>query len=1344
MTKRLAVVAHWDPRGLAAPHFLRQIEQIGEIFDRVIVASPAPLTPEARGQIRERAELLQRGNYGYDFGSWRDGLEISNWAQGYDEVLLTNDSYVGFFKPLREIMDEMSARPADVWGLTRTERVADHIQSSFLYFTSSVVRSRVFQDYWTGMKLAKDRREAILKHEVGISRAMAEGGFRLGSYFEPTDEERLDATRRGVHWLSRRSREFPAKFPEAGDNYFSTTNAADPVEANKLNWSSAFADVALDGGRLPVLKFDVLRFDPFWLESDKLLEAMEGKYPALMASVREYLEATRQHYSPREFENGSPAQLTGEEAARVRSYTAEPISADSPMPSRPVLTPEQAGDIKLVINSGVTMPEYYARQIGSSAMSVALTAEHYVLLGDAKGVSVNPLLDLSLLRAAVKKPGRPAIATWLRSRDWELRTSRVWWPGSYIAKNPRSVHHVGGPVGHLTAAVAKDPDLPVEFSAAAGRSFPWKNAFAGMLRSAERYEVRQRSAVARSRTKELSHPERLGVDWTSTETKPVVSVIMPVLNRPSGLRSAVESVQAQTWTDWELLIVDDGSDDDTLLVATALAESDSRIRVVKRNHEGVSAARNTGIRAATGDLIAFLDSDNTWLPHFLEDMAIGLQAENARVGYASLSLTDEKGTTYRNGAPVGADILAGNWIDLNVLVVEREAILEIGGFDTSLRRAVDYDLVIRLSKKNALVHIPTLGAAYDNFESSIERISTSEAYGWNTAVRLKNTKRPSSYQNTSGTTLVAVMQSGDSPEQFVTRLHKIRQIAGNESTQVLLAPVGCSSDEHNAIVIATATFRNIRVLPFEAHDTYSLVVSVACAYAIHDVTVVVDPRASFDRDLVFSLADYAREDSTRLIAPVALSSATVIHSVGATLVGAKQLPSPILSGHSTDELRQFPDVMQVPLMHGRTFAVNTAALKAIGGLDPLLTNEFELEDLSNALMDLDPPVASYVATKLTTTLHLPERRFAARDIVGSRSTFRSKVKKANPELADVVYGILGLEIAGWKSLQLTDSRPDIPMIVRRRHTAEVDGREVPRLRWSIKTSSPGGAKGENWGDTHFARSLAGSLRKLGQYVSVDSREYQHREHEYLDDVVVVLRGLDDFDPTRGPLSYMWLISHPDLVTARELGKYERVFAASSSWAQRHSDSWGIPIEALLQCTDPNVFFPEGSSRNNDVLFVGNSRDIPRPSVIASLRAGAPLKLYGGGWEKFVPEGAIAAQYVANDRVRKLYEQASIVLNDHWVDMAREGFISNRLFDAVAAGGRVVSDYVEGIAEIFAPAVYTYQSVDELSALLSSDVTSLFGSDGEVASASRRIRASHSFDARARTLLERAMEDLGEV
>lgn len=1343
MTKRLAIVAHWDPRGDAAPHFLRLLDQLAEVFDKVVVASPSPLDQEAVHLISERAELIRRGNYGYDFGSWRDGLERENWASGYDEVLLTNDSYVGFFRPLEEIIVEMSSRPFDVWGITRTRRVADHIQSYFLYFNKTVVQSRTFRDYWTGMKLAKDRRDAILKHEVGVSRSMVEGGFRLGSYFEPTIDERLDATRRGVHWLTRRSREFPARFPQATDNYFEPTNASDPEEADLLNWSSAFADYALDFGRLPVLKFDVLRYDPFWLDSKALLDVLERTYPNHMESVREYIRDTSVFYTPREYENGAPASLSNEEKARVRTYTGNAISGSSPMPSRPKLTAEQAGDIKLVINSGVTIPEYYAAQLGSKPMSVALTAEHYVLEGDSKGYSVNPLLDVSLIRDAVNKPGRPAIASWLRSRNWNIHTSRVWWPGSYIGENPRSVQHAGGPIGHLTAAVNSNPDTLVEFSAAAGRAFPWRNALAGMLRSAEKAELRGRSTRARTLTRDLPHPDRVTFDWKFNSSGPMISIIMPVLNRPNGLRVAVESVLAQTWSNWELLIVDDGSDDDTLLVAQSLAAADSRICVEARDHGGVSAARNAGLGIAAGEWIAFLDSDNTWLPNFLEDMVKGLSAQQAEAGYASLSLTDEKGTTYRSGAPEGANLLAGNWIDLNVLVAKKSSLNAIGGFDETLRRAVDYDLVIRLSQLTNVIHIPTLGAAYDNYASNAERISTSEAYGWNTAVRLRNTPKPPNRGYEHGATVIAVLQSGDAPATFVTRLHRIRDFARGGDVQVIIAAVGCSLDEQNAIVMATATYKNIRVIPFESHDTFALVANVCARYVNRDITVFIDPRAVFESSMVAALADYCRREPDRVVAPVLLSNRSTIHSIGATLAGAKRLPSLLLAGHSTDEIISLPDLVRVPLLHGRTFAIRSATYGQIGGIDPLLTNEMELESLCARLLALDPPVEALTATTLAVHLQSPERCFRNRDTAGSRVEFRSISASAPTCSTSELYSSLGLEAAGWRGMPFGDSRRDEAILIRQRQRIRVNGRDVPRLRWSIKISSPEGPKGEKWGDTHFARSLAKSLRSLGQYVTVDSREHQHRPHEYLDDVVLVIRGLDEFEPTRGPLSYMWLISHPDLVGARELSKYERVFAASTSWSASKSLSWGFPIEALLQCTDASIFHPEGAKRGSEIVFVGNSRDIPRPAVIEPMRAGIPLKLYGGGWERFVPADSIAAPYVANDKVRDIYESAAVVLNDHWVDMAREGFISNRIFDVVASGGRVLSDHVDGISEIFGSAVRTFHSVIELPALLLSDVDVLFGNDEEVSNIGRLIRERHSFRARAWTLLERAMEDLGE-
>lgn len=99
----------------------------------------------------------------------------------------------------------------------------------------------------------------------------------------------------------------------------------------------------------------------------------------------------------------------------------------------------------------------------------------------------------------------------------------------------------------------------------------------------------------------------------------LVSVIMPAHNSEALLQESVESVMAQTYPDWELLIVDDASSDGTLSIARSLASTDGRIRVIElQQNLGVAAARNAGIRSAQGRFIAFLDSDDLWLPEKLQ------------------------------------------------------------------------------------------------------------------------------------------------------------------------------------------------------------------------------------------------------------------------------------------------------------------------------------------------------------------------------------------------------------------------------------------------------------------------------------------------------------------------------------------------------------------------------------------------------------------------------------------------------------------------------------------------------------------------------------------------------
>lgn len=314
-----------------------------------------------------------------------------------------------------------------------------------------------------------------------------------------------------------------------------------------------------------------------------------------------------------------------------------------------------------------------------------------------------------------------------------------------------------------------------------------------------------------------------------------------------------------------------------------------------------------------------------------------------------------------------------------------------------------------------------------------------------------------------------------------------------------------------------------------------------------------------------------------------------------------------------------------------------------------------------------------------------------------------------------------------------------PILARRPDEVTLaDGTVVPALRWAVKIAAPPGPPGEAWGDTHFARGLADALRRLGQEVVIDAYAARDRFSAYLDDVVLALRGPEPLHAHRDSTSILWIISHPDEIDATDVNGFDAVFAASASWARRASVRLERPVRPLLQCTDTRRFRPGGRPRSERYVFVGTARGIARPSVVQPVRAGLPVDVYGPDWRGYIPASAIVADGIANEELPGLYESARAVLNDHWPAMQREGFISNRLFDVVAAGGRAVSDDVDGIAELFGGAVVTYRSVPELLELLSGDIDRVFPPEEHLAAVSERVRREHSFDARARELLETAL------
>ena len=122
-----------------------------------------------------------------------------------------------------------------------------------------------------------------------------------------------------------------------------------------------------------------------------------------------------------------------------------------------------------------------------------------------------------------------------------------------------------------------------------------------------------------------------------------VSIITPAYNAAKYLEETVKSVQSQTYTDWEMIIVDDCSTDNTLVLATKLAGEDNRIKVLQKTvNSGVALTRNTALEAAKGDYIAFLDADDLWLPDKLKKQVEFMDANNCVLSYTNYQKFDSE------------------------------------------------------------------------------------------------------------------------------------------------------------------------------------------------------------------------------------------------------------------------------------------------------------------------------------------------------------------------------------------------------------------------------------------------------------------------------------------------------------------------------------------------------------------------------------------------------------------------------------------------------------------------------------------------------------------------------
>lgn len=183
---------------------------------------------------------------------------------------------------------------------------------------------------------------------------------------------------------------------------------------------------------------------------------------------------------------------------------------------------------------------------------------------------------------------------------------------------------------------------------------------------------------------------------------PLFSVVIPVYNRANVLKDALASVLVQNCQDFEIIVVDDGSSDDPKKIIDGLG--DARIRFVRQENRGASAARNAGIDLAQGRYIAFLDSDDQFLPHHLQAMQRLLANEPGACGYARILMDRGNGRTFakppralRDGENMAEYLLCDRgFVPTITLVVEREMAKRVR-YDERVGLGDDKDFAIRLA-----------------------------------------------------------------------------------------------------------------------------------------------------------------------------------------------------------------------------------------------------------------------------------------------------------------------------------------------------------------------------------------------------------------------------------------------------------------------------------------------------------------------------------------------------------------------------------------------------------------------------------------------------------------------
>lgn len=702
-----------------------------------------------------------------------------------------------------------------------------------------------------------------------------------------------------------------------------------------------------------------------------------------------------------------------------------------------------------------------------------------------------------------------------------------------------------------------------------------------------------------------------------------VSVIIPVYNVEPYLKQCMDSVVGQTLKDIEIICVDDGSTDGSLDILKEYATEDSRIQIIEQKNAGAGAARNNGMRHATGKYLSFLDSDDFFEPRMLEkayDLAEKDQADF--VAYKSDQYHTEK-----------KQFVSADWV-----IHENE-----------------------ISPYHPFNHRQMTGNVFKVFVG----------WAWD-KLFLK---------------------------EFVDKYHLTFQ-EQRTSNDLLFV--------FSAVVLA----KKISVVP------------MVLAHQRRDAKDSLSKTREYSWDCFYralmALRDRLREEGLY----EELERDYINYALHFSLWNYNTLSEPTKT-KLKDKLR------------GEWFR----ELGVEGKSKDYFYNKQEFEQCQKIMGNMK---------KENETMGFKQKlkRFLRKIVPAGRTyidkKFKDQEKYIKKQLKEQEK-LIKLQQKNMQEMQKNLKEYIEQEFVRRENWAKMpaeikraaDGRKV----WVIKCPATEGEAKFFWGDYYYAVALQKYLERQNIYAIIDNRQDWGCDEEA--DVVLVLRGKYFYHPDRRNekcLYIMWNISHPDMISKAEYELYDVVCVGSRHMAEELKDKISVPVVPLLQCTDTEIFCPEGETKkqyNGQYIFIGSTRGVMRDCVYWAADAGVPLHVWGSGWYEMMPEhkDVVDGTFMPNDKLPALYRSAKVTLNDHWKDMLDNQIINNRIFDALACGLPVISDGCDEMKEIFPDAVLYYDTKEEFDACIKKVENDYEAVKAKALEQYDMIKKEYSFERRVEELLE---------